>query len=397
MCSVRKSLVQEYWAKWLSPKSTNHTGYSTPYGHLKQAWLAAQPEVVKEKADSGYFVHLDGQAVNIRDGSGTFRTLHMEQLRSLAIQTAAEANRLVKYCLPADCEYLYESFDCHQFNDNLADPTSVFLQPQNLHLIQPIQIKILNTLLKPGEKCHAIVGKDRKVNSDAVKWYAGLENEILANISMHLGLTCGVSPREFQYKSLLYDSLRDGTLKWRCMFIVDNCWCLGHPDAKKTTNAQLTECLWLLTHMISMPLIGTIRPTMKELTKMIGDEISVSKESRIFVQNYPIVPRALDNDVMSGSDVNANMQRLSPHLPVHFTCNLLRSMVTTLLEHCSPMLLGNKKKEDESVVACPSVLEQGQHEELVAGTHYVRSLNVPLALGMMLEKARFYINHVRNS
>ena len=131
----------------------------------------------------------------------------MGQLRLLAIQTATEANHLVKYCLPADCKYLYESFDCCQFNDNLADPTSVFLQPQNLHLIQQIQIKILNALLKPGEKRHAIVGKDGKVNSDAVKRYAGLENEILANVSTHLGLTCGISPREFQYKSLLYDSL----------------------------------------------------------------------------------------------------------------------------------------------------------------------------------------------
>ena len=72
-------------------------------------------------------------------------------------------------------------------------------------------------------------------------------------------------------------------------------------------------------------------------------------------------------------------------------------MVTTLLEHCSTMLLGNKKKEDESVAVCPSVLEQGQHGELAGGTHYVRLLNVPLALGMMLEKARSYINHLRNS
>ena len=109
------------------------------------------------------------------------------------------------------------------------------------------------------------------------------------------------------------------------MFIVYHCWCLGHPDAKKTTNAELAECLWLLIHMISMPLtfsIGAIRPTVTELMKMIGDEISVSKESRIFVRNYPIVPRALDNDVMSGSDVNANMQRLLPHLLVRLTCNL---------------------------------------------------------------------------
>jgi len=263
-------------------------------------------------------------------------------------------------------------------------------------LIQPIQTKLLNALLQPGEKRHAIVRKDGKIDSDAVRRYARLENDILANVSTHFGLTCGISPREFQYKTLLCDSLQDGTLKWRCMFVVDNCWCLGHPDAKKTTNAELGECLWVLTHMISVPLtflIGVIRPTLTELMRMIGDEIPISRECHIFVRNYPIISRALDNDVMSGPDVNANMQMLSRDLPVRLTCNLLRSMVTTLLEHCSPMMLRKKKKKgdesvDESVVACPSVLEQGQHMLLAGGTHYVKSLNVPPVLGLTLEKAR---------
>ncbi|KIM76526.1 hypothetical protein PILCRDRAFT_12755 [Piloderma croceum F 1598] len=53
-------LVQEYQAKFLTPKPADHLGHSTPYIHLKRAWLAAQPEAVHERADSGYFVHQDG-------------------------------------------------------------------------------------------------------------------------------------------------------------------------------------------------------------------------------------------------------------------------------------------------------------------------------------------------
>ncbi|KIM76527.1 hypothetical protein PILCRDRAFT_12756 [Piloderma croceum F 1598] len=263
---------------------------------------------------------------------------------------AAEADRFVRHCLPAGCEPLYESFSYRHLKDNLADPRSVFMQPQNLDLIQPIQTKVLKALLEPGEKRHTIVGKNGRVDSEAVKQYARLENDILANISMHFALTCGISPREFQYKTLLYDSLQDGTLKWRNLFLMHNCWCLGHPDAKKTAHGELAECLWVLTDLISMPLtfsIGVIRQIITELMRMIRDEISVSRESRIFVRNYPTMLRALDNDVMSGSDVNANMQRLSPDLPVRLTCNLLRSMVTTLLEHCSPMVLAKKKNKEE--------------------------------------------------
>jgi len=127
----------------------------------------------------------------------------------------------------------------------------------------------------------------------------------------------------------------------------------------------------------------------------IRDEVSKIGESHIFIQNYPIPSRALDNNVMSGSDINVNMQRLSPDLPIHMTYNLLQLIVTMLLEHFSPMMLPKKKKEDwsvdESVVACQSVLEQCQHGSLVGGVHYVESLNVPLALEMTLKKARHHM------
>jgi hypothetical protein len=256
-------------------------------------------------------------------------------------------------------------------------------------LIQPIQDKILAALLSPEEEHHSIVGKGGKVDSEAVRRYARVENDVLANICTHLALTCGITPREFQYKLLLYDSLQHGTLKWRNTFIVDSCLCLGHPDAKKATNKELAECLWVLTHMISMPLsfwIGIMRHVLTELMKLTGDQVSALRDSRIFIRSYPAKPRALDNDVMSGPDVNDCMQRLSANLPVRLTCNLLRTMMTTLLEHCCPALLA--KKDSEPVVACPSTLEQGQHEKLAGGVHYVKSLNVPPALGMTLEKAR---------
>jgi hypothetical protein len=61
-------------------------------------------------------------------------------------------------------------------------------------------------------------------------------------------------------------------------------------------------------------------------------------------------------------------------------------MMTTLVEHCSPQLL-LKQENDEHRTACKEVLEQGQHKKLAGVTHYIKSLNVPPALWMTLEKA----------
>jgi len=60
-----ESLVLEYQAKWLQPKPADHPGHSTAYNHMKCAWKEAREEVLKEKMDSGYFIHQDGQAVAI--------------------------------------------------------------------------------------------------------------------------------------------------------------------------------------------------------------------------------------------------------------------------------------------------------------------------------------------
>ena len=395
----------EYQGKWLRPRATDYHGYSTSFSHIKRAWKEAHPEAAKERADTGFFVHRDGQMVDIRDGNGTFRKLRVQELSSLAIETATDAGRTVRSCMPAGCEGLYDTFDHRDLSDNLADPRSLFLQEANASLIEPIVEAVRSALLKPGERRHRIVRGNGALDMDALKRYARVENELLARFATHFALTCGITPREFQFKTLLYDSLHRGTLKWRCLFILDGCLCLGHPDAKKMTMVELAECLWGLTRIISGPFafwMGVMRPVLTHLMGLVGQDVSL-RDSWIFVRTFPARARRLDNEVMSGAEINAGMQMLSPDLSVWLTCHLLRTLFTTLFEQHHPGLLVSKKRgkkttgEEEEEAETSAVLEQGQHRALVGTTHYIKSLNVPPALQMGLAKARRHLSVSRLS
>jgi hypothetical protein len=262
----------------------------------------------------------------------------------------------------------------------------VFLQETNATLIAPFQTEVLKSLLEPGEPRHGIIGKDGRIDHDAIRRFASREDAVMGGVLTHFNLTCGITAREFQFKTLLYDSLREGTLKWRNLFILDFLPGLANPEAKKMTKMELGECLWQFTPMMARPFMfwmAIMRPVITHLLRLAKADISF-RDTHIFIRAFPKM-RKYDAHFMAGTDVNAIMQKLSPRLSVRLTCSLLRKLFTTMFDQYLPNFLtqGTNHKEEDS-----AVLEQGQHRPLAGTTHYKRSDNVPPVLNMTLAKAR---------
>jgi hypothetical protein len=357
---------------------------------MKRTWKGVREEAIKERSNSGIYVHPDGQTVDSRDGSGRIQTFRIDQLASVAITAAHEAEEMLRDWLPVGCEDLYDNFSHRQLKDSLVDPRSIFLQPQNADLIEPIRLRVQEQLLNPKESRHTIVKANGKVDMERVRLYARVENDILNRIATHFCVTCGIAPREFQLKTLLYDSILQGGLStYRNLFILDECLSIGHPDAKRMTKVELADCLWGLTQIISRPLsflLAIMRPTLTHLLALVGLDTSL-RDHRIFVRTCPVKQRLADTYVMTGCDVNAGMQRLSQGIPLRLTCNFLRRLFTTLFEqHHSIELTGEEGKDQTT-----GVTEQGQHGPLVKKTHYIKSHNVPPILRMPLDKARQHL------
>jgi hypothetical protein len=249
---------------------------------------------------------------------------------------------------------------------------------------------VLDTLLMPGEERHSIVRIDGQLNKDAVKCFALREDAFMENMVTHFNLTCGVPPREFQMKTLLYDSLCEGSLKWRNMYLLHNRLAIGNPDGKRMTMQELGECLWLCTQMSTRSVtfwIAIMRPTITHLLTLADEDVHF-RDTHIFIWAFPRV-RKEDTHVISGQDVNKIMQKRCKTLPVRVTCNLLRQIFTTMFGLLFPKTRGTNGGEEMAPTS--SVMQQGQHTLPVGVTHYERSDNVPPALNMSITKARSHM------
>ena len=63
--------------------------------YLKQGWANTQKEVVKEKRDNGFFAHLDGKTVDVRNGNDVFHTLQIQDLKDLVLNTTFKTEQMV--------------------------------------------------------------------------------------------------------------------------------------------------------------------------------------------------------------------------------------------------------------------------------------------------------------
>jgi len=206
------------------PKATDHPGYSTAYDHMKLAWWIARPVAIDEKTDSGFYFPPDGQSFDTRDGNIQFHSIQFTTLGQLFAKIANDAKVLIQRSLPAGCKGILQAFNIGKFRDNISDRHSVFEQELNKQWLEPIKETLRKHLFAPGECCHSIISHDGKFNGEAARRWTSYENKIQSNVLMHFVLTCGVAPREWQIKNLLFDLV--GTM-WRNMYILDGTLCFS--------------------------------------------------------------------------------------------------------------------------------------------------------------------------
>jgi hypothetical protein len=378
-------LATECQRRWLMPKATDHPGYSTPYDHMKLAWWIARPTAMTEKSDSGFYFPPDGQSFDTRDSNNRFHNISFSTLGGLSTRIANDTKVLIQKSLPTGCEHILQEFDIGKLTDNLADPRSIFEQESNKKWLNSIKETLRTHLFVPGEDRHCIVSRNGELSVQAANKWISYEDTILSHLLTHFALTCGVAPREWQIKNLLFDSV--GTT-WRNMFILDGALCVGNPEAKQV-GQYTAECLWACTSMIA-PLflfeMAVMRPIVTEVLDMLHADVRY-RDTHIFVHSFPKA-RPADPHLFNGSDVNSSIQKLTSTLPIRLTCGYLRRFSTTLIAQLLPELLESGEPD-----TTPSIVDdQGQHQKGTGKTHYIQSLNVPAALQMSLKKARRYIS-----
>jgi hypothetical protein len=351
---------------------------------MKYTWFHSAEGAGREMRDAGIHFHEDGQSVDIPDGIGNFHTLDMRGFEFAAINAVKNVNELVRQCLPAGSEEIYNSFDHMQLKDNLTDRKSIFRQEDNSTWLAPIIDQVRKLLFSPNEGRHSILTRDRALHPGNARKWLKVHNRFLAASASHFTFTCGIPPPEQQYKSFRYDSApSDG--QWRNLWIIDGFPALGDPNTRQTHRAS-HGCLWLCTPVLTKPLffyLAIIRPLTIELLEKLGMETHFHR-FHIFVHSPPTT-RKRDSSLFSGSDINTALQHFTRNLPVMITCRLLRNMCRAMFrKFCGELLL------DPDIILS-TVDEQGQHDLRTRVVHYGHVLNVPEALKMSLTKARKHI------
>ncbi|KAG2739824.1 hypothetical protein P692DRAFT_20822882 [Suillus brevipes Sb2] len=368
---------------YVQPLLASHPSFATPYNQMKTAWFHSRPASFKEKRNYDFFFNEDGTAVNMRDNDGISQSIIFADLGGLAKTAIANISVQIVQCLPSGCKDLLRQFRgiFSQLVDDLNSPDSIFLQPSNRILIEPLLDLMLQRLSDPNEPNHRIMLSPSVITEEAARKWLALDKQILGQILVAFLLTCGIPPLHQQFRSFQFQSDSKTGIP-RNLYLLGSELVIGHP-ADRQPNQVLQEWLWAFPPSLT-PLIlfylAIIRPSVIHVTSLLH-RVNGAHRTHIFA--HTVATTRLEFPcVWNGSDVNSLLQIYTPSLPILLSCGLLRNVISTMYNQFFPAL-SHVGPSDDSMVDC-----QAQHTRKTGNTHYGRSDHVPIAFGMTLEQAR---------
>ncbi|KAG2095317.1 uncharacterized protein F5147DRAFT_778765 [Suillus discolor] len=365
---------------YLQPLIASHPSFATPYNQMKTVWFAARLTALKEQRNYGFIFAEDGTAITMRNGRDISHGILFSDLGRLAETAIADVSEQIMECLPDGCQGLLQQFHgiFSQLVDDLSSPHAIFLQPSNRVLLQPLLDMMLQRLMDPEEPKHHIMCSSSLINEECARQWLDLDERILSPIIVAFLLTCGIPPRHWQFRSLLFQS-DSSTGSARNLYLLGSELVIGNPEAKQI-NQVTRECLWAFPPSLA-PLISfylaIVRPSVIQISGLIH-HVNQAHRTHIFSQTFSSTRLEFPH-VWNGSDVNAALWAHTSSLDVRLTCNLLRNAVTAMYHQFFPTL-----SQSESIGAQP-VQKAGSNR-------HRPSEHVPPALGMSFEQARKYIS-----
>ncbi|KAG2125104.1 hypothetical protein DEU56DRAFT_903808 [Suillus clintonianus] len=365
---------------YLQPLLASHPSFATPYNKIKTAWFGSRPTAFKERRDYGFIFAEDGTAITVRDGEDISQSILFSDLGKLAKTAIADVSERLAECLPGGCQGILQQFHgiFSQLVDDLGSPDAIFLQPSNRILLQPLLDMMLQCLMDPEEPTHHIMCSSSLINEECARQWLDFSERILGQTIVAFLLTCGIPPRPWQFRSLLFQS-DSSTGSARNLYLLGSELVIGNPEAKQIN--QLTrECLWAFPPSLA-PLIlfylAIVRPSVIHILGLIHCA-NQAHTTHIFSHTFTTTRHEFPL-VWNGSDVNTALRAHTSSLNVQLTCGLLRNAVTAMYYQFFPTL-----SQSESAGAQP-VQKAGSNR-------HGPSDHVPPALGMSFEQARKYIS-----
>ncbi|KAG2029938.1 hypothetical protein BDR03DRAFT_987433 [Suillus americanus] len=365
---------------YVQPLLASHPSFATPYNQIKTVWFAARPTALKESRNYGFIFAEDGTAITMRDGDDISQSIPFSDLGRLAKTAIADVSEQIIECLPDGCQALLQQFYgvFSQLVDDLTSPDAVFLQPSNRVLIQPMLDAMLQCLMDPEESKHRIMHSSSLINEECARQWLDFDERILGQTIVAFLLTCGIPPRPWQFRSLLFQS-DSSTGSPRNIYLLGSELVIGNPEAKQI-NQVIRECLWAFPPTLA-PLISfylaIVRPSVIHILGLIH-HVSQAHRTHIFSHTFTRTRLEFPH-VWNGSDVNAALWAHTSSLNVRLSCSLLRNAVTAMYHQFFPTL-----SQSESI---------GTQLVQKAGNNRHRPSNhVPPALGMSFEQAQKYVS-----
>ena len=150
----------------------------------------------------------EGQGLIIRNPNSSPIHLKFSQLAFMAKSGIEETNRQIQACLPPTCVQGYNDFQWRSLTDDLLSSQSVFDQPHNQHILQPLCQQLLDSLLSQCMKfqqrnqLYSFISVSSTFLVAEARVWLQHHDHILSSITAAFTLTCGIPPRDFQYQSL---------------------------------------------------------------------------------------------------------------------------------------------------------------------------------------------------
>jgi hypothetical protein len=358
-------------------------------------WFKVAKAARLESRASGFTFMEDGQGIIINDASKCPHPIAFSLLGSSARDAIFRTEENIIKCLPNSCVQDFLNFGWESITDDVMSYQSMFCQPQNQDFLQPIRNKLLNLLLAKQSRNQRheplpLTSSTGQLDIPKARTWLQSHDSILSSITAAFILTCGVPPRDFQFKSFQVDHDEDKGYK-RSFFIIDKLPAFANPKAKQV-GQHFKQCLWGATSAQARSLLfflGILKPIYAEIMRLmkVHDRIF---DIYIFVRTAPLAQSQLTSHplLLSGTTINYYLYKHTRSIGIRLTCGIMRNKITAVYHQFFPWL---STLADSNPVERSAVDWQGQHESLTGNVHYGRILDIPLALNMSRNKAIMFI------
>ncbi|KAL4062687.1 hypothetical protein J3A83DRAFT_4381332 [Scleroderma citrinum] len=145
--------------------------------------------------------HVDGQGLFVHDAQKVPTLITFQALSTQAKAAILCGEEQILATLPGPCQADFKIFKWEELSDQLMLVDSIFHQPQNQPLLQPLHINLFNLL----QKDFSLYNSSGSIKQEGARKWLTKHDNILSALMACFILTCGIPLWDFQFQSFKVD------------------------------------------------------------------------------------------------------------------------------------------------------------------------------------------------